>query len=195
MSDEQNAEATEQTMEQIAGNVTEPAKEVADTSAKPDNVKDFQEFFDKQSKTNEDLQTQVETISKAHDELVNSQHRETVNKEIKDVAEKINEKVGGDSELAELFLEKSYNSDPSLKKIWDNRKENPEALEKALSIVSKEWAAKNQNLIDPQIAENQRALMASQSTGGKVQQDSLDEKLSNMGNAEFQAAMREIARD
>lgn len=193
MSDEQNAEATEQTMEQIAGSVTEPAKEVVET--KPDNVKDFQEFVAKQAKTNEDLQGQVETISKAHDELVNSQHRETVNKEIKGIAEKINEKVGGDADLAELFLEKQYNSDPSLKKIWDNRKENPEALEKALNIVSQEWAAKNQNLIDPQIAENQRALMASQSPSGRVQQDSQDDKLADLGNAEFLSTMRKMNRN
>ena len=196
MTDEQNAEATDQTMEEIAGNIPEtkdkPVEKLADS--KPDNVKDFQEFFDKQSKTNEDLQSKVETISKAHDELVNSQHLETVNKEIKGIAEKINEKVGGDAELAELFLEKQYNSDPNLKKIWDARKENPDALDKALDIVSKEWAAKNQNLIDPQIAENQRALMASQTTGGRVQQESMDDKYAAMPDGEFLSTVRKMNR-
>ena len=194
MADDGN-EQTPQTMNEIAGDIPDAVKQPEGEQPKPDNVKDFQEFFDKQSKVSENLQTQVETISKAHDKLVNSQHREAVNKEIKDVAERINEKVGGDADLAELFLEKSYNDDPSLKKIWDNRKENPEALEKALGIVSQEWKAKNQNLIDPQIAENQRALMASQSPSGKVQQDSQDDKLAAMDNAEFMSTMRKMNRN
>ena len=106
MTDEVNANATPQTMDEIAGNIQEPAKPDATQNA-PDNVEDFKNFFEKTSKTTEALQNQVDTISKAHDELVNSQTLEAVNKEIKGIAEKINEKVGGDADLAELFLEKS----------------------------------------------------------------------------------------
>ena len=195
MTDEQNAEATEQTMEEIAGNIPEtdkPVEKLADS--KPDNVKDFQEFFDKQSKTNEDLQSKVETISKAHDELVNSQHLETVNKEIKGIAENLSEKTGVNAEYVEYSLEKMYNNDPNFKKVWENRKENPESLKQALGIAEKEIAAKAQNLIDPQIAENQRALMASQTTGGRVQQESMDDKYAAMPDGEFLSTVRKMNR-
>ncbi|MCP5005386.1 MAG: hypothetical protein GY941_15835 [Planctomycetes bacterium] len=166
MNDGQNVETTEQTAPQNQ------------------NVADFNAHF-------EQLQETVNASTQKFDAFVEAGNREKVNQEVKDAAGKINETAGGDSDMAELFLEKQYRDNPDLKKIWDNRGENPEALNEALGTLAEEWAAKNKNLIDPQIAENQRALQESQNSGGTVQDEGMDAKLDKMGDGEFLSHMRQ----
>lgn len=196
MIDGQNATATEQTGDQtmadIAGSI-DKQDSTSGSNAPADNVSEFQSFVQQNAKTTEELTNKVQELSKAHEDLVHSQHREAVNKEIDNAAERINEAVGGDKDMARLYLESQYNKDPNLKKVWDSRGESPEALEEAIKVLSNEWKAKNQNLIDPQVAENQRALMDSQTSGGTVQSEDLDTKLNNMNDAEFMREMRRLA--
>jgi len=197
MNDLVNAGATSETqsMSTLAAGIeaVEQTQEQTQTvETQSDNVGDFQDFIKKSTDQNQNLQTQVDALTKQQSEFVNSQRLEQVNKEIKSAVEIINDNVGGDADMAELFLEKQYASDPDLKKIWDNRATNPEALTKALDLMGKEWASKNQNLIDPQIAENQRALMDSQRTGGTVQQDDLNAQRDNMSDAEFLSHMKRL---
>jgi len=160
-----------------------------------DNVSDFQDFIKKSNAQNQELQSKVEQLSQQQNEYVNNQRLEKVNGEINSAVERINEKVGGDAEMAELYLEKQYKSNPDLKKVWDNRASNPDALNAALDLLGKEWAAKNQNIIDPQVAENQRALLDSQKSGGTVQNEDMDSKLANMGEAEMLNYMRSVVQN
>ena len=199
MSDLMNADATTETQDMagiaagIQSNVSQEAgSESTGGQEATDNVTDMQEFIKQTAQQSNDLKAQVDTLTKQQQEFVNSQRLEQVNKEIKSAVEAINGKVGGDPEMAELYLEKQYATNPDLKKVWDNRAENPEALNKALELLNKEWAAKNQNMIDPQVAENQRALMDSQRSGGTVQNEDLDIKLANMSDAEFMREMRRL---
>jgi hypothetical protein len=196
MSDLANAEATQETqsMSDIASTVEAPQAESGSEKPAPqsDNISDINEFIKNTSKQNQELNQKVETLSQQQNEYLQKEHLEKVNKEITDAIEAINGNVGGDSELAELYLEKQYRENPDLKKVWDNRASNPEALSKALDLLGKEWAAKNKNVIDPQVAENQRALLDSQSTGGTVQHQTLDDKLDSMSDAEFMRTMRSM---
>lgn len=197
--DGQNAEATEQTagsMADIANTVTEKTveKQAAQAQEVPDNISEFKDFVKNNSQQTQALEEKVNKISQAHEDLVNSQHREMVNKEIDGAAEKINAAVGGDQDMARLYLETQYQKDPNLAKVWDNRGENPEALDKALELLGNEWKSKNTNLIDSEVAENQRALQASQKAGGTVQESDLTTKLSNMPDAEFSSHMYKLSR-
>ena len=197
MSDAQN-EMTGQTMTDIAGTIQGQQSEQSGNQSQQDqgstdNVSDFKQFIDSQSRVTQDLSSKLEQTTTQLNELVNGQRRESVNKEIKSAAQKINDNVGGNEDLAELFLEKQYRENPDFQKIWQNREANPEAYQKALDVLSPEWATLANTTIDPQVSENQRALAESQrNNAGKINTPSLDEKLANMDNATFMKTMRQL---
>ena len=171
----------QESMADIANSIQAESSEPVQAKASTDNVGDFAAFADKINALSEKL----ETTSQQTSEIANSRQQEMLSKEINEAVGKINESVGGDTDMAELYLEKQYRDNPDLKKVWDNRLTNPEALDKALGIISKEWAAKNVNVVDSTVAENQRALKESQKGGATVQVDSLHQELDKMGSGDF----------
>ena len=187
-------DTTSQSMSDIANSIAKPedTSQVQAEPAKPaDNVGDFTAFANQFA----ELKQQVEQTSQQTSELASSRQQETLNKEIAEAVGKINESVGGDADMAELYLEKQYRENPDLKKVWDNRFTNPDALDKALDIVGKEWAAKNVNLTDPAVAENQRALRESQKGGATVQVDSEQQERDKMDSGTFMNFARNLAQD
>jgi len=171
----------QESMADIANSIQAESSEPVQAKASTDNVGDFAAFADKINALSEKL----ETTSQQTSEIANSRQQEMLSKEINEAVGKINESVGGDTDMAELYLEKQYRDNPDLKKVWDNRLTNPEALDKALGIISKEWAAKNVNVVDSTVAENQRALKESQKGGATVQVDSLHQELDKMESGDF----------
>jgi DNA-binding protein H-NS len=202
MNDAQNVTTEQTSMADIAATVKADApvtesgnqSHQPQTVKEPENVSEFTDFVAKQSQTTKQLQEQLEKTSSTLDELVNGKHQEQVNKEIKNAVSTLNENAGANEKMAELYLRKQYDDDPNFARIWDNRGKNPDALKQAVSLLSKEWESMTQNVVDPQVAENQRALMDSQRSGGTVQETSLDDKLANMGDAEFMKYMRRLGR-
>jgi hypothetical protein len=208
MNDAQNetTEQTTQSMSDIAASITDngtgseeaaPAQESQaqqgeQTQFSSDNVSEMAEFLKSQSKQTEALSTELKNTQSQLNELVNGQRREAVNKDIKDAVKQINENAGGSEDMAEIFLEKQYRENPDFKKIWQARGENPEAYQKALKMLAPEWESMTQTITDPQVAENQRALLESQRTGGTVQETSMNDKLDNMSDAEFMNHMRRL---
>lgn len=198
MSNEQTVsteDTTDQTtMADLASSIPDAAAQPSQQAeAKPstDNVGDFQAFAEKINQLTE----KVETASQQTAELANSQQAEVLEKEIAKAVEHINESVGGDPEIAELFLEKEVRSNPAFEKIWQNRHVNPEAYTKALDLLTPEWAAKNVNMVDPAVAENQRALKESQKGGATVQVDSIHQELDKMDSGEFMNYAQRLAQD
>lgn len=185
------------TIADLAGSIEVPAvvKSVeqggSPNEQTPDNVEDFKNHYAEKLKS---LQAQVDDNTTRTKEFTEAEGRKAVKQEISSAAEAINKSVGGNSELAELYLENAYNNNPDLQKIWDNRANNPKALEAALDILGKEWGAVQGNTIDPQIAENQRALKESQRGGDAVQAESETAKFNSMPDGEFMHKMRSIAK-
>ena len=197
MSDEQNV-STEDTSEQTT--MSDIASQIAtkdESSSRnqqaqtTDNVSDFKQFAEKLNQLTE----KVEIASQKTEQLANSQQQEMLNKEIAEAVGRINESVDGDADMAELFLEKQARENPAFKKVWDNRHDNSEAYDKALGILQREWAAKNQVTIDPSVAENQRALKESQKGGATVQVDSLHQELDKMDHREFLRYAHRLSQD
>lgn len=184
MSEEQNVSTEDTTaqesMADLANSIQAENSETVQAEVS-DNVGDFKAFADKINA----ISDKVEATSKQTAELANSRQQEMLSKEITEAVGKINENVGGDADMAELFLEKQYRDNPDLKKVWDNRHTNPDALEKALGLISTEWSAKNVNVVDSVVAENQRALKESQKGGATVQVDSLHQELDKMESGDF----------
>ncbi len=208
MNDVVNAPAaTEQTtMESLAAAI--PSPQTTEGAATPtpaaaqatnapagDNVADFQKFVDSTQQATDGLKKQMEDLQSNQTELENSLHREAVNKAVDDAVKAINDNVDGDPEMAEFFLSKAYNNDPNLQKIFQSRDQFPEQYQKALDMLHTEWASKQNVKIDPQVAENQRALKDSQTPGTTPQKDDPNEKLAAMSDAEFFAHGMNLANN
>jgi len=185
MSEEQNVSTEDTTaqesMTDIANSIQVESSEPVQAKPSTDNVGDFAAFADKINALSEKL----ETTSQQTSEIANSRQQELLSKEIAEAVGKINESVGGDADMAELFLEKEVRNNPAFKKVWENRYAHPEALDKAIEVLTPEWAAKNINVVDSTVAENQRALKESQRGGATVQVDSLHQELDKMEPGEF----------
>lgn len=200
MSDVQNAEATAQTpsMSDIASGVQEAgsAQQSAESGsqASVDNVEDFQKFVQEQQSTVQQLQEDLSNVKTEYQELNSERQREALNKDIANAVEIVNDGIDADPEMTEIFLEKQYAKNPDFKKIWENRHANPDAYKQALGLLQAEWGAKNNVTIDPQVAENQRALLQSQQSGQTVKTQTESERLESMPDAEFFSTFSRMAR-
>lgn len=191
-----------QTMESLAAaipaepeGVTPPQQVEPVAPVQPNNVDDFNKFVQTQTAENEQLKQKLEAVTANQGELEASIHREAVNKAVDSAVQAINDNVGGDPEMAEFFLSKAYNNDPNLQKIFNNREQFPEQYQAALGVLNTEWAAKQSVTIDPQVAENQRALKESQKSGSTPQVVTKEEEMENMNDAEFFAMGQSMANN
>lgn len=91
-------------------------------------------------------------------------HHERTEADIKRAVGAIAEKSGLDPKFTEVAFQLRAKEDPRLLSIWNNRGKNPKALEKAIEAVATEFKETYSVRQDPQLAENQRAVKASQQT-------------------------------
>ena len=194
----QNAAATDgDSMAALAGQIQDPAPAVnADSGQQPaSSASDMEEFIKQQSQRFDEIAGKAEESMKTVNELAESEQRRVLNEAVDNAVEKINDGVDGDKALADTFLNSQYQRDPNFKKVFDNRNENPEAYEKALGLLKTEWASMNQKSIDPQVAENQRALRESQQSGSTYQTVERDQEMANMSDGDFLREARTMARN
>lgn len=116
--------------------------------------------------------------------------------DIRTAVSEINDHLGEkklDQEEVEIRLGTKARKDPRFMTIWQNRHQNPAALKAALKAVAGEIGKKTEYRVDPQIAENQRALKEATSTKATTApEQSQDEKLGKLQGAEFERAMNRI---
>ena len=195
----QNAEATGgDSMADIAGSIPDaPAiEENAGTGRQASSdASDMDAFLKEQSNRFDEIAKKAEESIGTVNKLAESEQQRLINEAVDNAVETINDGVDGDKRLADSFLNSQYQRDPNFKKVFDNRAENPEAYEKALGVLKTEWAGMNQNRIDPQIAENQRALKDSQQAGSTYQTQEVDQELAGMSDGDFMRTARNMIRN
>ena len=127
--------------------------------------------------------------------------KEQVQQEIGTVVSKIQELSGiKNNDQCEYMLNKKYDSDPNFQKIYDGRYSNPKAFNQALDIIAKETAQTFGQVIDPNLAESQSALIdanvRSTSGGGQPTDPYLEQEksLMSMSDDDFSKAMGSILR-
>ena len=107
---------------------------------------------------------------------------------------KVNEKLNVDPKLAEIALEHQYRDDPSFKKIWDNRDQNPKAFQKALDKVADKLSGVFSVSQDHQLTQNQLAAKQSIKTMGKTAPQDANSEWEGLSSAEFEAKWNEMRR-
>jgi len=198
--DGQNANATDQTsMADIAAGLPAGSEDGSSQAPAPvaqdnSNQTDMEKFIQTQNQSMETLKSEVTSANEKVTEIVNREQQATLDRAVDNAVQNITDGAEGKNKLADTFLNTAYRNDPSFKKVFDARNDHPEAYGKALGILKEEFKAMTQNIIDPQIAENQRALQDSQRTGSSVQDASETDRLNKLPDGNFLQEMRKLAR-
>ena len=180
-------EEVQPTLEELASKFeaqTQPAERVE--SQEPPKFEKAEEAVEwlakKHSETEAQLRSVTDTLSKQkQDDFVKSQM---------DALDTAIKTIGKEVELDPMFIEgalhTTYNRDKNFQKIFDNREQNPEAYQKALSIVASQLKSKSVVQHDPQIAENKRALEQLQkSARSGTSQEKPEDATKEMSAAQF----------
>jgi hypothetical protein len=125
-----------------------------------------------------------------------AQRKQAEEAEIGKAVEFVNSSLGDaklDPDVVEISLGAEARRDPRFLALWENRQKNPKALQEGLKAFSNKLAKKFSMRVDPQIAENQRALKEATSTKATgTAEESLTDKLGKLHGAEFDRAMSAI---
>lgn len=102
---------------------------------------------------------------------------------------------GVDGELLEVALDNEARRDPRFHQLWENRGKNPAAWQKALDGFAGKYASKFAMRSDPQLAENQRAVRASQEAHASTRAAPATDEWDNLSPSEFEARWRALTND
>jgi len=116
----------------------------------------------------------IREMHKEISEFKRAKEEERINADVNSAVAKVNEKLKVDPVYAELALEREYRTNPTFKFIWDNRSKNPQALTKALDVLSGKFSGVFQVRQDPQLTENVRAAQSSQQSLAATRQTPTD---------------------
>jgi hypothetical protein len=118
------------------------------------------------------LQATQAELSKMQREM----HTQKVESDIKQAVGTLTEGTGIKPKVAEVAMEAKAREDARFRNIWQNRVKNPAAYQAALKAFKQELQDEYTVRQDPQLAENQRAIRASQqqmaTTTRETEQDS-----------------------
>ena len=126
-------------------------------------------------------------------QMEKDKRQQQIDADIGKAVAKVNEKVKADPTLIELALEKKAREDSRFHKLWENRHQNPKAWDAALTAVTGELQGTFSVRTDPQLAENQRALKASQ-RGMATSNTAPSEGWENLSESEFDQKWNQARR-
>lgn len=116
--------------------------------------------------------------------------------DIKRAVEFVNSSLGDskiDPDVVEISMGAEARKDPRFLALWNNRHKNPKALEAGLKAFSNKLSKKFSMRVDPQLAENHRALKEATSTKATGTADeSLTDRLGKLNGADFDRAIAQI---
>ena len=113
--------------------------------------------------------------------------------DIKGAVEQVNQHLGDsklDPDVVEISLGAEARRDPRFLALWNNRDKNPKAYQEGIKAFSSKLAKKFSMRVDPQIAENQRALKEATSTKATTAPDESEtDKIGKLTGAAFDRAL------
>jgi len=154
----------------------------------PDPVTDpegYRAFVAQQYNTVNTLNSTIQEVTNKIGNWERTQAEQKINQDVDRAVTLVNQKANLDKDIVEVALELEYRKNPSFKKIWDNRDRNPDALGRALEVLSGKISQRFAVRTDPQLAENLRAAKSSQQTQATTRQPQMNDGIPN-DPAEFE---------
>ena len=120
-------------------------------------------YAEANAKNSSEMQSTLSSLNAKLDAIAQKEHSEKMTADINSAVDSVAKQTGIDKrDYIEFKLEKLAAENEGFKNIWDNRNQNPKALEKALEAYSHEMKNDLEFTADPQLAENHRAANQSQ---------------------------------
>lgn len=171
----------------------EVVSDAPDPVTDPDAYRRFQ--LDQVHRTHE-----IQQSLQKHGDIVQALYadhmRKQVEADVKRAVDYLQPKFDGvDPELLEVALDNKARRDPRFQKLWEDRSKNPAAWNKALDAFAGEYSKKFSVKSDPQLAENQRAVRASQEAQASTRRAADVNEWDGLSKAEFDAKWRAMLND
>lgn len=161
----------------------------------PDPVTDvdaFRQWQMQQFHQNNSVQKTLQELNGRFQEISQAEHKRQVEADISRAVEIVNKRLAADPHLIEVALDLEARKDPRFQKLWEGRRQNPAAWDKALDAWSRKMDGKLAVRADPQLTENQRAARASQQAIGGSRNSSPREEWDRLDAGEFDSKWRAL---
>ena len=172
----------------------EPQESKAPVADVPEDLTDpetLRKYLQSQAQQNAELRTSAQQLQAERERLA----REQEGQEINTLVDKLSQEVGDvPKKLLRYALADRYESDDAFRRIFDGRKQTPQALEKAIKALVPEFRKEFSIKADPQIAETQRAMNEGTrgSSAPRSDEDALDARMLKAPNSEFDVMWRKL---
>ena len=133
------------------------------TSFDPLDEASAKQFAEATAQSNQALLAELQDLRSTITQKEEAKIQEQVNADINSAVDTVSESAGLDNKnYVQFRLEQRAQENEGFRRIWDNRHQNPAALDKALEAISHEMKNELDFKADPQLAENHRAASQSQ---------------------------------
>ena len=116
--------------------------------------------------------------------------------DIKKAVDSVNQHLGDsklDPDVVEISLGAEARRDPRFLKLWNTRHQNPKAYQEGIKAFATKLSKKFSMRVDPQIAENQRALKEATSTKATTApEESSTDRIGKLTGVDFDRAWQRI---
>lgn len=183
--------------EQISNFQAQPEQTQTQTQFTPDPISDpdaYNQYAQQQASSLNNLGKTVEDLTTKLGTYEQQLAEQKLAADVDAAVAKVNEKLGLDPKMTEIALEHEYRDNPSFKKIWDNRGQNPKAFDKALGVVADKFSNVFSVSQDHQLTQNQLAAKQSLKTMAKTTQPDANSEWEGLSSAEFEQKWAEMRR-
>jgi len=177
-------------------NVEQPPPDISvpDPSYDPDGFKNVV----KSLHTNDwEVKTALNRVSEQLEGMKQERQRAAEEADISQTVKQIQDSVpalAGKEGLVKAYLGVFAQQDQRVLKVWENRKQNPAAWNKTLSVITKQMAKDIDFKADPQLTENTRAAKASRDQMATTRTPDADEKWAKASPSQFQHYWDELTK-
>lgn len=141
---------------------TEQAAPQIPTHVDPLDESSFKNYASTVAQGQSVLNQQLSEVKSELTQLRQERAELQIEADINSAVETINEGLDLDPKMVRVFLEYTAQEKPGFKNIWDQRKANPAAYDKALKAMNREMGEKWSNKADSELVANQQAIQQSQ---------------------------------
>ncbi len=174
---------------QQAPSAEEP--DVPDPVVDPDGYKRFQS---RQVGEQKKLQESLNQYGSVVTNMVMQEQRRQLEADVNKAVDYVKSKIEGDvdRDMLEVALDLEARRDPRFLQVFADRGKNPQAWNKALDAFSRKASGKFAVRSDSQLAENQRAVKASQQAQATTKAQSVNDEWSDLSPADFDNKWRQM---
>jgi hypothetical protein len=170
----------------------EQPQSIPDPITEPDRYRSYQaEMVNSQRNVQETLNQYGQVVSSLYQQEVVRNLEADINRAVDVVKSKIDGDI--DRDMIEVALDLEARRDPRFRQLFEERQQKPQAWNKALEAFSRKAGDKFAMRADPQLAENQRAIRASQKTQATTRSTSQNDEWANLSPSEFEQKWSQLA--